>query len=363
MGFPKTVYDLPLTTHGFRAMRPALFFVAGVTWDTLTLSRIDRLSDNLILLAYLGALGGLIVLQARVDRQAAFPALGRMRPYYGPAIQFLFGGLFSAYAVFYSQSASFTTTAVYFGLLVGLLVANEFLRDRLSNLTMLISLYAVVLFSFLTFFLPVVIRLMNTLVFLLGVALTAWLLWRVVSWVQAPGEPERRRRREAAPGFVILGMLAAAYFFNWIPPVPLSLKFGGIFHEVSRSNDHFALVADAPPWYRWWQRWDPDFRGEGPAYCFTAVFAPTDLRVTVYHHWQFRPVGAGGRPFMTTDRIPLAIAGGREHGYRGYTAKQRVEPGEWRVDVETEDGRIIGRVSFAVRPVPEGEADRQTVVF
>ena len=52
--------------------------------------------------------------------------------------------------------------------------------------------------------------------------------------------------------------------------------------------------------------------------------------------------------------IPIAIAGGRDKGYRGYTFKQRVMPGEWRVDVETAEGRVIGRVSFRVEE-PEGE--------
>ena len=51
----------------------------------------------------------------------------------------------------------------------------------------------------------------------------------------------------------------------------------------------------------------------------------------------------------------MAISGGREGGYRGYTIKQRVMPGDWRVDAETAEGRIIGRVSFRVEE-PDGEA-------
>jgi len=41
---------------------PAVFFLSGVTYDSLTLTRIDRLQDNLILLIYLLLLGVLIVL-------------------------------------------------------------------------------------------------------------------------------------------------------------------------------------------------------------------------------------------------------------------------------------------------------------
>ena len=49
----------------------AVFFLSGVIWDTLTLTRIDRLLDNLVLLFYLVVLGGLIVVSARTDLNAS----------------------------------------------------------------------------------------------------------------------------------------------------------------------------------------------------------------------------------------------------------------------------------------------------
>ena len=119
---------------------PAVFFFSGVSYDTLTLTRIDRLQDNLLLLLYLLLLGVLIILTGRLgiepppDREqlAALSPFARWllrsRPYYPMASQFLLGSLFSAYAVFYSRSATLTSTAVFFGVLVLLLVGNEFLR-------------------------------------------------------------------------------------------------------------------------------------------------------------------------------------------------------------------------------------------
>ena len=50
---------------------PAVFFLSGVTYDTLTLTRIDRLLDNLILLLYLVLLGALIVLTGRLGDRAS----------------------------------------------------------------------------------------------------------------------------------------------------------------------------------------------------------------------------------------------------------------------------------------------------
>src|SRR5437899_4534806 len=130
-----------------KALLPALCFFAGVTYDVLTLTRIDRLADNLILLGYLALLGALIILNARADEgerpshsvfydigRDAAPPRGTYAPQktwrrYSPiAVQFLLGGLFSAYTIFYSRSASLTGTAIFFGVLVTLLVRNDFLH-------------------------------------------------------------------------------------------------------------------------------------------------------------------------------------------------------------------------------------------
>ncbi len=46
------------------------------------------------------------------------------------------------------------------------------------------------------------------------------------------------------------------------------------------------------------------------------------------------------------DRIPIHIVGGRREGFRGFGFKANYEPGEWRAQVQTNDGREIGRISF-----------------
>src|SRR6185295_18238959 len=174
-----------------KPLLPVVFFFAGVTYDTVTLTRIDRLLDNLLLLFYLSLLGLLIILTGRADLTGAIatggpPALlARARPYYPHAIQFLLGGLFSAYAIFYSQSASLTSAAIFFAVLVAFLVANELFKDRLSNLRLLVTLYAMVCFSFFTFFLPVLIGFMHTLVFLVGAVLSLAVTLRVVELIYA----------------------------------------------------------------------------------------------------------------------------------------------------------------------------------
>ena len=353
---------------------PAVFFLSGVTYDTLTLTRIDRLLDNLILLIYLLLLGVLIVLTGRIGVESSsdrerLEGLShtvrwavRMKPYYPMAVQFLLGSLFSAYAIFYSQSATLTGTAVFFSLLVALLVGNEFLRNRLSSLRLLVSLYALVCFAFFTFFLPVMTGYMNVAVFLLGAALSAAVTFRVVQLIYR-NNPDRSRLEAVgvtAPACALIAILVGFYFLNWIPPVPLSLKYGGVYHEVKKAGERFELSFDKR-WYQIWKRSDSTFPADEPIYCFSAVFAPVDLNTTIYHHWYFRTNSS--RPFTHADRIPLKISGGRAGGYRAYSFKQRLDPGDWRVDVETEDGRIIGRIAVTVEAQDEARPILTTVSY
>jgi hypothetical protein len=358
---------------------PVFFFFAGVSYDTITLTRIDRLLDNVILLTYLIVLGVLVGFTGRTGMTTASNALdesalegipsqsfvARTQRYYPLVMQFLLGGLFSAYAIYYSRSASWSTTAIFFALMVVLLVANEFLRDRLSSFRLLVGLYAVVTFSFFTFFLPVLTGWMNTTMFLLGAILSGTVTVGLVRFV-ARGRPDWSRRDVVLTAVVpvsLILLLVGFYFLKFIPPVPLSMKFGGVYHEVSKSGEHYQLSFEQPRWFQLLKRSDDPYRGEGPAYCFTAIFAPVALQTTIYHHWQYRPRKARLKRFTTSDRIAIAISGGREEGYRGYTVKQRLIPGDWRVDVETEDGRLIGRVKFRVEDPVAEPRPLKTIVY
>ena len=235
-----------------------------------------------------------------------------------------------------------------------MLVANEFLRKRLSSLTLVVTLYAFVTFSFFTLFLPVITGMMNTRIFLIGAILSAAVVLLVVALTfRGVSTPSRWSPwLTSLPAMAMVGVLTSFYFLNWIPPVPLSLKAAGMYHYVEKSEGTYRLTFAEGAWYELWKRSDDRIRAGGPAYCFTAVFAPVNLDTTIYHHWQHRPPRSADEHtetrFSTTDRIPIAISGGREEGYRGYTVKQKMLAGEWRVDVETEEGKLIRRVPFTV---------------
>jgi hypothetical protein len=324
-------------------------FAGGILYDSLTLGRIDRLLDNLVLLAYLILLGGLITLIGWLHTgQVSHPRLRRYREFYPLAVQFLLGSLFSAYAVFYFQSVSLTRTAVFFGLIVGLLLANELLRERLTSLPLLAGMYTFALFSFFIFFVPVLLAAMNRWTFALGAGLSGLALAGVLVaiFLRAPDRAGLVPCGLAGGG--VLAVLLLLYWANWIPPVPLALRSGGIYHRAEKTGTRYRVEMVKPPRYLFWKKSEEVFylRPGDRAYCFTAVFAPAELRTTLFHQWQRYDEKKG--EWVQTDRMSYPVSGGREGGYRGFTYKQALSPGEWRVDVENPEGQLLGRLAFRV---------------
>lgn len=82
-------------------------------------------------------------------------------------------------------------------------------------------------------------------------------------------------------------------------------------------------------------------------FCFASVFAPTRLEEPITHHWQHWK--SDQDEWTTTDRMTYRIYGGRDGGYRGYTFKKNIHPGDWRVDVINEDDQLLGRLNFSVK--------------
>jgi hypothetical protein len=80
------------------------------------------------------------------------------------------------------------------------------------------------------------------------------------------------------------------------------------------------------------------------------VFSPARFADQVQIRWYWKDPARG---WTLHDSIPIRILGGREQGFRGYGVKSNYQPGEWKVQVETTDGREIGRVYFDLSLAPE----------
>ena len=344
-----------------RRLSPVAFAV-GFVVNSLTLTRIDRLLDNLILLGYLVLLAGSIVLQHLLAEGVNVrPWAKRYGQWYPLATQFMFGELFSAYVIFYFQSAATTKTFLFVGALTVLLIANEFFEKRLGGLPIQMALFYLASFSFLVFFLPVVTKILSPWMFpiagLISVGLVAGVLVTLVRC--CPLETRPRATRAAVTVLAVFGAMNLLNYLNWIPPVPLSVRLGGAFHQIERQGDRYIARYEKPPWYNVLRRSDARFHwsaGE-PVYCFASVFAPSGVKTSIVYHWQ--RYSQSSDEWESADRIAYEINGGRDDGYRGYTVKRNIAPGRWRIDIETPDGRVMKRV--AVEVVSLGETGYELV--
>ena len=338
--------------HRHERLAPPLLFFGGVTWDALTLQRIGALLDNTILGLYLVLLGGFIVLTL-LDRNdhSLPPSLQAVNTWSIGAIQFLAGGLFSAYVIYYTRSASLTTASLFLLVLVGLLVANELIWRKERSGYLLIGLYFLAVFCYLTFLLPVLLGTMGFWVFLASGVLSTGIIVVLLLFLRLQGVFADLRSFVGVLGLVgiLFGGLVTFYVQEWIPPVPLALQHVGVYHDVTKTEDAFLLRQERASKARFWAQ-----KGDDPFYysptdtvhCFAAIYAPTDFETRVAHRWQ-RYVPSRDA-WVETDRITYRVVGGRQNGYRGVTYKRHVEPGQWRVSVETAAGRPIGRISFKI---------------
>jgi hypothetical protein len=343
------------------------FFVGGFLFDVFTLSRVDAWASIAQQVIYLVAVGA-ILLHIFSDegkparRLEGMPAIKRWYfEYRQAAVHFLLGSLLSVYTLFFFKSSSLLVSFGFLLFLVLVLVVNESSRFKRQGLSFKFALLSLCLLSFSAILVPVVIGSIGTVVFLLSLligAVPVALIQRRIR-IHAPERSAQARRQILVPfGLVLIGFLTL-YVFRLIPPVPLSIPFMGVYHEVEKTEAGFRLTQTAS--WRFWRRGDSYFEAQpgDRLFVFFRIFSPARFSDQVTMHWYWRP--AGGR-WELQDRIPIAIVGGREEGFRGYGVKSNYQPGDWKVEVETTDGREIGRTYFVVKNVPEGPRRLKTSV-
>ena len=320
-----------------------MFFAGGFVWDALTLGRTIKSLDLFLLLGYLA---GAAVILVALGRGITF----RGSQYLNAVLQFFFGGIFSALFIFYFLSSSGIAEYLVVIALAAVLIGNEFLQSRYSELTLSWTFFTMSAAMFFNFAFAHLFRSISTFWFYLGtlVAVLMVLTLRQVS---------KRESASVVPSIAVAALMLVLHVVNIIPPVPLVKKEMLIAHSVQRREGGYVAMVE-PPGRRFWRRSSVEFRWkEGErVYCFTSVFVPGGIRTTIRHRWLRYDDDAG--EWMNAGVVPFTIAGGRETGYRGYTYKQRVTPGRWRVIAESESGAAIGILDFRVSRGEAGKLKR-----
>jgi hypothetical protein len=330
----------------------AVIFVAGFLFDMITITRIDSWVDITIQFFYLAFLSLLLVYQYRESKGVWTPSpfVARIWRFNVEILHFFYGGLLSSYVVLYFKSATGARSVVFFLVLLLLLFLNEMPQVRRVGHRLRLGLYAFCVVSFLNFFFPILVGRMGAWVFVLAVICAGWIVWKVAGILgKSDASPKQTQKRLFIPAAALLALISILYFMRLIPPVPLSVQFQGIYHDIRRQGGRYELVYERAPFYAPWRRDSrPYRRREGDrVFYFARIYAPSRFRHQITIRWDlYDPVR---KVWRTSDRMNMAIAGGRAEGFRGVAAKDNFGPGKWRVVVETEDGRAIARLTFNVQ--------------
>lgn len=267
-------------------------------------------------------------------------------------IQFTFGALLSSSFVFYWFSGAFSVSWPILALVVVLMISNESFRHFYLKPIVQLSIFYFVLFSFLTLLFPFLVHSVEPIWFyVIGDVSFATMFLFVMILAKYIESIRRVRVHVLFSSILILVFMNLFYVLDVIPPIPLSLREAGVYHSVVRSGAGYQTHAEKESLL------DRVMPGQTihitssnrRVFVFASIFAPTDLNTTIVHEWNF--YDETKKKWVVKDELTYHISGGREDGYRGYSNKSSVEPGKWRVDVQTKKGQTLGRVRFDVKEV------------
>ncbi len=330
-------------------------FLAGFVTDLILLDEIDDVFDNIVMLVYVVlATFSLILFYVAVAERGPRWLTERLYRVTPIVMQYAFGGLLSSMLIFYGRSGDLVASAPFLMLIVGAIVINELVTKKSERLLYNLSLYFIGILSYTVLVVPVFLGRTGDGVFIasgiLAVVLTM-LVIKVLKFIIPNFLTMQKRSIVFAVGslYVVFNTL---YFFNMIPPIPLSLTQLEIYHRVEKlPTGDYQIVRETKSWLETipWYPLTINLDASRSLACFARVYAPTDLTTMIRHQWSWQ--NAAGE---WEKRAPISyqIFGGNEAGYRGFTVITNVTPGVWRCSVENARGQVLGRQTFTVVSQP-----------
>jgi hypothetical protein len=358
--------------------------VLGFAVDNFTFGRIDHPGPHIIFVAYLAvaaiAIAFAHALQAAKDRETARISErdlrrvangsgiepgddraiaesgrpSRLRAWLPAITQFALGGLWSGFLVFYWRSAAVAASWPFLVLLAAFLVGNEVFRRYHARLVFASLLFFFALYSYAVFVVPVFTKSIGVGMFIASGVLAIALFFLFLGLLKILGRARYRQSRWKLIGgaLAIATLMNVFYFTGILPPLPLALADAGAYQGIRHTGTAYVVQAENQAWTVRFGLTQPVLHvAPGQKLVFySAVFAPIKMTTRITHRWQWWDERT--KHWNTQSVVSFAISGGREHGYRGYSVKSNPWPGQWRVNIDAEDGRLIGRVAFTVATAP-----------
>jgi hypothetical protein len=330
----------------------AVLFIFGFITDLFTFAFLPVAIVNLAFLGYL-ALAALSTLGSHLFAGAReHPTVWRrtLAVLFPLGAQYAIGSLLSGCLIFYTKSAAVFVSWPFLLILVAVFIGNEFFRTYYKYLAFQTVLLFFAIYAYAIFAVPLVLHQLGPWIFALStfvsLAVFGGFLF-LLARLQRSGFLASLRYVIPATGLVVL-IMTVSYFGGIIPPIPLTLPSAGVYHSVERRDGEYVVTTEQER--AWW-----DLRSQvihhvpgTPLYAFSSVSAPFAFGTSIVHAWERYDPDA--KEWKLQSRIGFPISGGRDGGYRGYSAIGDPAPGKWRVTISASH-QVIGRIYFNVENV------------
>ena len=333
----------------------AFAMVAGFIADNFLFWRIDLLQTQLVFAAYATACFiSILLLQWLESRASLGKPLPRWRFLLPLVTQFALGGFWSGFVIFYGRSADLGASWPFLLVLFLVFLGSEYFHRYHERLVFTSILFFFALYSYAIFAVPMYTGTIGTLTFLESgvVAVVAFLLFTALLRVLARERFLADIWRIRVGALTVLVLMNVSYFTNILPPLPLSAEAAGVYHSISHISGAYVATNEPKSWLVRYLGLSPTLHvalGDS-LFAYSSVFAPTTLRTTTVHRWQW--YDAAQKKWITKSTIAYPMVGGRDGGYRGYSSLPILDAGQWRVSIETLDGRRIAVLPFDVVATP-----------
>lgn len=327
--------------------------VFGFLLDFFTLRTVDKSAENIILFIYLSLTVICILILNGLDKKAPVERKrGRIHFWAEVVMQFTIGGLFSAFSVFYFRSSSFEVSFPFLLILFLGLIGNEVFKKKYSNTVLQVSVFFLVLFNFLLFFVPTLFKSIALWTFLLT-DLLSLIIFLVFLFILKKINKEIffvKRNKIYIVTIIIFLIINVFYFLNLIPPLPLLIKDSGVYHLVEKqSSGNYLLRSERKNLVEKINPKNVIYINRGdPVYVYSAIYSPLELNTNMEHLWQKFDEKDG---WVSVASVRAPLIGGRTGGFRMYSYYSGATNGLWRVDVRTIRGQVVGRIKFYVEEV------------
>ena len=334
----KTYQRLTAFTKRYERFWVPFMLVAGLTGDVLQYNTLNVWEKFAIMGVYVVVSTGALLLihDPRAMERRGLRGLRVIAPF---VHQFAVGGLLATSLLFYWFSGSVSVSWPIFLALGIFILSNEFFRKHFLRPTVQVAVLSFSLCSLSAILFSFIFNSLSATTFLMGSLTSLVFMLGFVLLLTRMDHLLHRRRVMILTVLGVFATMSAAYFGNVIPPIPLSIRSAEIVVQQGVVTEETWIGRLIPGQ-------EVQIKKGQPVYAYTSIFAPGDLSTTMVHRWQ--NYDQQTHQWVTVSILTYPMVGGRDEGYRGYSVKNSLSEGRWRVSVETLRGQVLGRIPFTI---------------